>query len=241
MDPEGYESLDGRLKAIKIAFALMAVVALTACIFDYVEVSLMDRLIAGETVSDAELSADDTRQGIIGVLQLAVYIACIVTFLRWMSRAYKNLDAVAPTQRRYGTGWAIGGWFVPILNLWRPKEIINDIWRSGGTTPGALLAIWWGGIVINGWLGSLAARSIGGNDTPQNFRESALAYMVSDGLDVPLAILAIVVAVKTTRQLEVPLDYRRSAPEPEQQRFERAEELPENTRAEDGTFPSYPG
>jgi hypothetical protein len=240
MNPEGYESLDGRLKAVKIAFALMAVVALTACIFDYLEIALMDRVIAGEAVSDAELSADDDRQGIIGAVQFAVYIACIVTFLRWISRAYKNLDAVAPTQRRYGTGWAIGGWFVPFLNLWRPKEIINDIWRSGGTTPGPLPAIWWGGFIINGWLGTIAARSIGGNDTPQDFRESALAYMVSDGLDVPLTILAIVVAVKTTRQIEIALEYRRSAPEPDH-RFERAEELPENKRAEDGTFPSYPG
>src|SRR3954451_5754378 len=133
MNPDGYESLDGRLKALRIVFALMAVAALVACVFDYFEGSLMDRLIDGENVSDAELSADDSRQGIIGMLGFALYIVCIVVFLRWLHRAYKNLDAVAPTQRRYGTGWAIGGWFVPFLNLWRPKEIINDIWRSGAT------------------------------------------------------------------------------------------------------------
>src|SRR4051794_35991390 len=161
MNPDGYESLGGRLRALKIVFALMAVTALVACVFDYLELGLMDRLIAGEDVSDATLSADDTRQGIIGTLQFAVYIACIVVFLRWLHRAYKNLDAVAPEQRRYGTGWAIGGWFVPFLNLWRPKEILNDIWRSGGTVPPPWLAWWWAAFLITGWVGNFALRSVG--------------------------------------------------------------------------------
>ncbi len=42
------------------------------------------------------------------------------------------MDAVAPTERRYGHGWAIGGWFVPILNFWRPMQVVNDVWRAGG-------------------------------------------------------------------------------------------------------------
>ena len=239
MNPDGYESLDGRLKALKIVFTLMAVTALVACVFDILEVSLMDRLIAGEDVTDAELSADDTRQGIIGMVQFAVYVACVVVFLRWLHRAYKNLDAVAPTQRRYGTGWAIGGWFVPFLNLWRPKEIINDIWRSGGTVPPAWLAWWWGAFLITGWISNFALRSLG-DDTPQEFRDTALAYAVSDGLDVPMALLAIVVAVKLTQRIEIA---RADTPPPREteERFERADTLPATARNEDGTFPSYPG
>jgi hypothetical protein len=240
MNPDGYESLDGRLKALKIVFALIAVAALVACVFDVLEISLMDRLIAGEDVSDAQLSADDTRQGILGLLRFALYVACVVTFVRWLHRAYKNLDAVAPGQRRYGTGWAIGGWFVPVLNLWRPKEIINDIWRSGGTVPPAWLAWWWGAFLVNGWISNLAVRSIGGDDTPAEFRESTLAYLVSDGLDVPMALLAIFVAVKVTQRIEIA---KADTPPPREteERFARVDELPAMTRNEDGTFPSYPG
>ena len=53
----------------------------------------------------------------------------------WMFRAYNNVDAVAPGARRYDGGWAIGSWFVPILNLFRPKQIINDIWRAATGSP----------------------------------------------------------------------------------------------------------
>ena len=240
MNPDGYESLDGRLKALKIVFALMAVAALVACVFDVLEIGLMDRLIAGEDVSDAALSADDDRQAIVGLVQSALYIACIVVFIRWLHRAYKNLDAVAPTQRRHGTGWAIGGWFVPVLNLWRPKEIINDIWRSGGTVPPAWLAWWWGAFLVTGWISNFAVRSLGGDDTPQEFRESALAYAVSDGLDVPMALLAIFVAVKVTQRIEIARADTPPPREPEE-RFERADELPAHTRDADGSFPSYPG
>ena len=31
---------------------------------------------------------------------------------------------------RYGNGWAIGAWFVPILSLVRPKQMANEIWRG---------------------------------------------------------------------------------------------------------------
>ncbi|WP_028063330.1 DUF4328 domain-containing protein [Solirubrobacter soli] len=239
MNPDGYESLDGRLKALKIVFALMAVAALAACVSDILEVRLMDRVIAGEDVTDAEFSADDTRVGIVSLLQFGLYIACVVVFLRWLHRAYKNLDAVAPEQRRYGHGWAIGGWFVPFLNLWRPKEVINDIWRSGGTAPPAWLAWWWAAFLVTGWIGNFALRSLS-DDTPQEFRDSALAYAVSDGLDVPMALLAILVAVKVTQRIEIA---RADAPPPREteERFDRPlDVMPPLARNEDGTFPSYP-
>ena len=31
---------------------------------------------------------------------------------------------------RYGNGWAIGAWFIPIFAMIRPKQIANDIWRG---------------------------------------------------------------------------------------------------------------
>jgi hypothetical protein len=69
----------------------------------------------------------------------------------------------------------------------------------------------WGAFLVNGWIANIALRSVGGGETPQEFRESAVAYLISDGLDET------------------------------EERFERAEEEPATTRNEDGSFPSYPG
>ncbi len=75
---------------------------------------------------------------------------------RGFLRAYANGPALGLHDPRFGKGWAIGAWFVPILNLFRPKQIANDIWRGSDSalpahasdswynrpTP-VLLAWWW--------------------------------------------------------------------------------------------------
>jgi hypothetical protein len=199
---EGYEALEGRVLAVKIAFAALAAVTLVAFVFDWFTLSLADQLVAGEMVSDAKLDADDARQGVVGTVQFGVYVVCAVVFIRWLSRAYGNLDAVAPAQRRYSQGWAVGAWFVPVLNLWRPKQTVNDVWRAGGTSPSTLLAVWWAGFILSGWTGTLILRSVN-DESPQGYRDSTIAYLISDGLDVPITILAIVAVVKTTQRLEL--------------------------------------
>ena len=51
-------------------------------------------------------------------------------FIAWFFRAYKNLRRLGVQNMRYGNGWAIGAWFIPIFGMIRPKQIANDIWRG---------------------------------------------------------------------------------------------------------------
>ena len=112
-------------------------------------------------------------------------------FIRWLYRAYSNVDAVDPGARRYAHGWAIGGWFVPILTLWRPKQIVNDVWWAGtpegrpaDAWPGLLLATWWIAFWISNILGQVASRTGTGDDpTTQELRDGTLAYVASDAFD----------------------------------------------------------
>lgn len=84
-------------------------------------------------------------------------------FIAWFFQAYKNLRRLGVANMRYGNGWAIGAWFVPILGLWRPKQIANDIWR--GSEPGteassgwravpvpSFVHWWWGLFLAQGFL-----------------------------------------------------------------------------------------
>ena len=70
----------------------------------------------------AQLEATDTRVGMIGLGQGALWAACAIAFISWMHRAYSNIQALPPAYPRYATGWTIGAWFVPILNFFRPQE-----------------------------------------------------------------------------------------------------------------------
>src|SRR5687768_6520564 len=145
---ESYTPLQGHAQAVTVVLVITVFVCVGAVISDISEWRLLDRMIAGEDWTDAEATSNDNRQAAIGLVQLALGIAGAVVFIRWMYGAYRNLDLVAPGERRYSAGWAIGSWFVPIMALFRPKQMINDIWRAGGrdyehAQPGFLLLGWW--------------------------------------------------------------------------------------------------
>jgi hypothetical protein len=183
------------------------VVYVVAVLSDALEWRLMDQIIAGEEVTDAEATANDNRQATIGLVQLALFVAAAVVFIRWMSAAYRNVDVVARAERRYSHGWAIGSWFVPFMNLFRPKQIINDIWRAGGrdvsdAQPGWLLLAWWLLFLLSSWIVNAAARSYLNADTAEEVKTGTILYLVSDAMSVVCAILAIVIVRRGTDRLD---------------------------------------
>ena len=120
----------------------------------YIEVA--DELLGAPAglaeITDAEDRVDQASIAIV----VAYVVLGIFTFIPWFHRAYSNLPKLGVAHLRYGTGWAIGAWFIPIFNLFRPKQIANDIDRASApdalvTTnvwhrraPAALLHWWWG-------------------------------------------------------------------------------------------------
>jgi len=209
-----FKPLGTRSKWTIALLAIVIVVDAFALFSDIREIQLMNRLIDGDFPSFDELDASDNRQGAAGALELASLIAVVVAFLMWFSRAYKNLASLGASGFRFTPGWAVGAWFVPILNLWRPKQIANDIWRASdpsapaeqasawreGAIP-AVLTTWWIFWVISGYFGNVTARlAFAGNDAT-DIRDADYADVGSLVLDAVAAALAIVVVSRMTRRL----------------------------------------
>jgi len=83
-------------------------------------------------------------------------------FIAWFFQAYKNMRRLGVQGMRYGNGWAIGSWFVPILSLFRPKQIANDIWR--GSEGGADVHAGWHSVavppLVHWWWGLFLAQGL---------------------------------------------------------------------------------
>ncbi|GGT46570.1 protein kinase [Nonomuraea spiralis] len=99
----------------------------------------VDSLDEVETVSKIMLVAQ--------VVSGAGLTAC---WLLWFFRVRVVAERLAPGRLRYRPSMAVFGWFIPIGNLWLPKQIADDIWhassppgRSGTTAPAGLLHTWW--------------------------------------------------------------------------------------------------
>ncbi|MGI5212186.1 DUF4328 domain-containing protein [Plantactinospora sp. CA-290183] len=104
--------------------------------------------LARRAERDGDIAALDQAaylETVLGLGQIALVLAAAVLVIIWFYRAYRNLDAFPGAGSRLAAGWAIGGWFVPVVNLVVPFRVMADVargslWRL--TTP-ALVWVWW--------------------------------------------------------------------------------------------------
>jgi uncharacterized protein DUF4328 len=99
----------------------------------------------------------------LAVVQLLVTIVGAVIFIIWFQRGYSNLAALSPSKPRWSRGWAIAGWFVPLVSLVIPKQIANDLWRAGegGARVPAVVHWWWALFLLSSVLGGFAGSAMG--------------------------------------------------------------------------------
>ena len=69
-----------------------------------------------------------TFEQIIGIVYLGMRVGTCIVFIHWFRRAYYNVHEFALTPLKYSEGWAAGAWFVPIMHLFRPVQIMREIW-----------------------------------------------------------------------------------------------------------------
>ena len=205
--PASYVPLGGRARLAVIALVLMALLCAAQIGFGFAELRVADQVIADKPVSDADLTAIDDRNLAMLPIGIVLWIFAGFAFIRWLHGAYRNVDVVAPAERRYSHGWAIGAWFVPILNLWRPKQIVNDVWRAGGrdvrdAQPGGLLLSWWLLWTVADVALRIAGNNYGAADTPEEWRTGTMIFLVADSMSLIAAFLAVMVVRSTTDRLD---------------------------------------
>ena len=63
------------------------------------------------------------------VSTILITIISMIALILWLYRAYYNLQQLG-VKLSYGVGWAVGCWFVPIINLYRPCGLIQDLYEK---------------------------------------------------------------------------------------------------------------
>ena len=140
-----------------------------------------------QTVATGQAMPDDAYEVISilvgklhGWLNDVVEIASVITFsamgiaaiafvllLFWTFQAHRNLAALGADDVRYSS-WAVLWWFVPLVQLFGPYQLVNEIWRLSDPAgaregphrprPARALLRWWGALLVvslvleYGWL-----------------------------------------------------------------------------------------
>jgi hypothetical protein len=111
-------------------------------------------IMYADQVPVAALTAGILAQLAIGLLLLIVTFVSLVLFFMWFRRAYYNLRLIKG-KTRYAAGWAVGAWFVPVVQLFMPYQIMHELFRDtkralletypncGKQLPKNLVGLWW--------------------------------------------------------------------------------------------------
>jgi hypothetical protein len=134
-----------------LLFLASSIFESVAALVTTMQIYLLESLQFGQTLTPVQAEVYDHRQRLLAVIELALNLPAMVLFLAWVYRANRNARALGEMEMRYGPGWSVACFFIPIVNLYAPYLAIGDIWRASRVESGreprspasALVGSWW--------------------------------------------------------------------------------------------------
>ena len=188
-----------------VAFVVYGAVLVVAIVADVDRLVLLDGLTSGSAGNERALFSDSWTSA-MGIAQLAVIVLSGIAFLALFRRAYGNLASFGvPT--KHTPGWAIGAWFVPFLNFFRPKQIANEIWvgsdpAGAATKPPALLSWWWAAWILSTVFARVASSGPAEDGDIAELQTRTSLFLMSDLVDAVALVLVVIVATGIFRRQE---------------------------------------
>ena len=146
--------------------------------------------------------------GVLGLATIAVYIATAVVFLMWLYRVSNNVAAFGKRTAN-SSGWAVGSFFVPIVNLFIPYQSVKDIWSKSEPTgadatfysnsPPGFFPAWWGFWIASNIASNAYFRMTLAEVPPEG---SVIVGILSEILSIAAAVFAIQVVKEIDRRQE---------------------------------------
>lgn len=180
-------------------------------------VSYLQGLAPHMVPDDIESHASVLVYGLAAIANLSVILIAAVCFILWFYRAYKNLDHITNLPRSYGDSWTAWGFIVPILSLYRPYAIMDEIrdrseyrWDEkpelfvDRNRPEARVKLWWGLYLAKVLVESFTARLGWNATTAQETLASVNAEMFGTLLEL-VAVVPAVMIVQSITALQTPI------------------------------------
>ena len=201
---------------LMIILTVLIIFDLLAILIDLFMIEVLYRIGQGWLVQPSELESYVGWLSGLAIVQLITFLFMLVVFFMWIHRVHRNLPALGARDLRFTPGWAIGWFFVPIMNLIRPYEVVREIykasdpnadisdgcsWKNAYTSP--VIGMWWILWLISSFVGYALLRISSGAETLIEFEIMCLVMLGSDMLSIVVFILLIIVVRSIdTRQKE---------------------------------------
>src|SRR5258708_611842 len=210
--------MSGQTRAFLVAgcFTLYVLISLVSIVVDTFQIGPSPKAPAVLRTQPAEVISGGVLMLLIRVSLAGVALLTAVSFLTWIYRAHENLKSLGATDLKYSPGWAIGGFFVPILNIVRPYQVVTEIWKASGSGVGrpgrtnwtyektpVFIGLWWGSWLILGFLRSFSTVLVLGAGEVNQLAVASRFLLVHDVISIVSAALAMTVVLKINARQEV--------------------------------------
>jgi hypothetical protein len=137
-----------------------------------------------------------TGYGLVSLLSFPILLAAGILTCVWLARARENALLLNPTGQRRGKAWVWLGWFIPIVQLWFPKQILDDTIKAtapaaGVREPISTVWYWTAWIVTDVLTGTQSFLSL--QAAPEDAVNPGLEFAVAAAATVALVFWLILV------------------------------------------------
>jgi hypothetical protein len=188
------------LLGVTIATNMLSLLALGA------QRSLLDRGVGQIALSEWHTSV--SRVNNLAIFELILYVVTVVAFFMWLHRCYVNAALLGVRGLRFTPGWAVGYWFIPVLNIVRSKQILDELWRvtappnrlNAGEKERTSLTLVWMCALIAAWALSRTAAVVNGGSIDNLKHINGLLFASHLGELTAAALIYRLVSALTARQ-----------------------------------------
>jgi hypothetical protein len=188
VDPTGLTQFLQGLLWVSVAVACLALI---------IDLEELIHVHLGQLTPD-QIAGYDPMQGTVGWLQAGLGLLTGTVFLKWIYRAYKNIQGFGAEGLRFTPAWAVGYYFIPVLSLVRPVQVMSEIWRASQDPrnwlkrrSSWLIGAWWCLFLLCSISTQVSLELAFDSSTNDQWLLAAILATVGDFFSIPLSIVAL--------------------------------------------------
>lgn len=194
-------STDEKARVLTITIWIVMVLEIVSIYSSILQYNILDKLKNGIVLQDSVLNGNDNREQTIALIYLIVFIISAIFFIRWFRNSYRNLYARG-VNLKHNESWTIWSWFVPILNIFRPYQMMKDMFEKSDQliklknpdyvlNKKSIVGVWWTIWLINNYVGKYAFKANIKGETIDDFMLGTFGDIANSIIGIVLAIVTI--------------------------------------------------
>lgn len=179
----------------RLLLAFLRIYLLLLCINAIVAVNryLVYSKVDPDFIPEPDVQLGDWIFTIGGSIQSLFLLVIYIVFAAWIYRVSMNLHILSDTKMKYSPVGALGWYFVPVLNIFKPYLAMKEIWMVSHKDygPSSFLKLWWFCWLFSGVVSTAVWNYSVSMDTLSRYIAFCQTYVVGNIVDIFLTLFAL--------------------------------------------------